>query len=120
MADHQTAFPKIVGEVVPHPSGSDGGEPGIWQALNTGLFSSISLPRIGRAHQTYAEFLAARFLIENYFSPESMISLLIHPDGKIFPQLHETAAWLASMDHEMFRRIVSVDPEMLACFAAIR
>ena len=33
----------------------------IWQALNTGLFSSRGLPRIGWAHQTYADFWRRSF-----------------------------------------------------------
>jgi predicted NACHT family NTPase len=112
--DADIRIPEIAGEAAAHPpSGAGGGEQAIRQALNTGLFSSRGLPRVGWAHQTYAEFLAARFLIEKDLSPERMMSLLIHPDGKIVPQLHETAAWLASMVPVVFRRIVSADPEML-------
>ncbi len=86
---------------------------GARQALNTGLFSSRGLPRIGWAHQTYSEFLAARFLIDNGFSADRMVSLLVHPGGKIVPQLHETAAWLASMLPEIFRRMMDLEPELL-------
>ena len=44
------------------------------------------------------------------------MSVLVHPDdeeGKIVPQLHETAAWLASMSPEVFRAITHADPEVL-------
>jgi hypothetical protein len=88
-------------------------EDAVWQALNTGLFSSRGAARIGWAHQTYSEFLAARFLIESDFSTDRVMSLLLHPDGKIVPQLHETAAWLSSMIPDVFRRIMAVDPQML-------
>ena len=112
--DADVRIAEIVGETAAYATaGVAVGEHEIWQALNTGLFSSRGLPRIGWAHQTYAEYLAARFLIENDFSPQRIMSLLIHPDGKIVPQLHETAAWLASMVSEVFRRIMAVDPEML-------
>jgi len=112
--DADVRIAEIVGEAAARASAGVGvGEHEIWQALDTGLFSSRGLPRIGWAHQTYAEFLAARFLIENDFSPGRIMALLVHPDGKVVPQLHETAAWLASMVSDVFRRIMTIDPEML-------
>jgi ribulose-5-phosphate 4-epimerase/fuculose-1-phosphate aldolase len=45
-----------------------------------------------------------------------MMSLIVHlsdPDGKIVPQLHETAAWLAGMVPDVFREIEITDPEVL-------
>jgi predicted NACHT family NTPase len=75
----------------------------IRETLDTGLFSSRGLDRIGWAHQTYAEFLAARFLVEHGLPPNRIMTLIVHPDGKIVPQLRETAAWLANMKPEVFR-----------------
>ncbi len=86
------------------------------EALATGLFSSRGPNRMGWAHQTYAEFLAAHYLVQNKMTPTQMMSLLVHPgdpDGKIVPQLHEAAAWLASMVPDIFRKIIRVDPEVL-------
>jgi predicted NACHT family NTPase len=88
----------------------------IEEALSTGLFSSRGLHRMGFAHQTFAEFLAAWYVTERNLTPGQRRSLIVHsgdPDQKIVPQLHETAAWLASMDAEIFRDITRRDPEVL-------
>ncbi len=81
-----------------------------------GLFSSRGPSRIGWAHQTYAEFLAARYLVQNRLAVPQMMALLIHPnddDNRLVPQLQETAAWLASLNSEVFREIMKIDPIVL-------
>ncbi len=45
-----------------------------------------------------------------------IMSLLVHPGdnkAKLVPQLHETAAWMAGIVPEVFRKIVRVNPEVL-------
>lgn len=91
-------------------------EAAIREVLATGLFSSRGPNRMGWAHQTYAEFLAARYLAEHKMTLAQMMSLTAHPgdpDGKLVPQLHETAAWLAGMVSDVFREIMRADPEVL-------
>lgn len=86
------------------------------EALNTGLFSSRGSPRMGWAHQTYAEFLAAWYLTQHQVSTSQLMSLLTHPgnpEGKLVPQLHEVAAWVASMNTEVMRAIGSIEPDVL-------
>jgi predicted NACHT family NTPase len=86
------------------------------EALSSGLFSDRGEGRLGWAHQTYAEFLAAWYLVHHQIAPEQAFSLIVHPDdpeGKLVPQLHETAAWLAGMMPEVFRRIMETDPKVL-------
>ena len=107
-----------IGEMVAGDTGRDSGrttmdQNAIWQALNTGLFSSRGLSRIGWAHQTYAEFLAAKFLVDCGLSPERMMSLLVGSDGRVVPQLRETAAWLASMVPAVFQKLVATEPMTL-------
>ncbi len=88
----------------------------IRETLNTGLFSSRGSNRMGWAHQTYAEFLAARYLVQHNMTLSQMMSLIIHPDdpdGRLVPQLHETAAWLASMDHGVFRETMRGNSDVL-------
>ena len=79
----------------------------IEEVLDTGLFSSRGLNRMGWAHQTYAEFLAAWYLFHHEV-PMTKINTLIlssqEPDRKLIPQLHETAAWLASMRLDVLKR----------------
>ncbi|PXF58329.1 MAG: hypothetical protein C4B59_13450 [Candidatus Methanogaster sp.] len=88
-------------------------EDAVRETLATGLFSSRGPKRIGWAHQTYAEFLAARYLVQRGMTLSQVMSLITHPDGKLVPQLHETAAWLACMAPDVFQEIMKIDPEVL-------
>ena len=105
-------------------SGSEGtgserfhvGEDEIRETLSTGLFTSRGPDRMGWAHQTYAEFLAARYLREHRFTFGQKFGLIAHAEdagGMIIPQLRETAAWLASTDKETFQWILRIDPVTL-------
>ena len=92
------------------------GEKEIRETLGTGLFSTRGPNRIGWGHQTYAEFLAAWYLKKHDVSISQIKSLITHPDdpnGKIIPQLGETAAWLAGMIPEIFQAIVRTEPDLL-------
>lgn len=91
-------------------------EEALREAVATGLFSSRGLNRMGWAHQTYAEFLAAHYLVRRKMALPQIMSLIVHPgdpDRKLVPQLHEAAAWLAGMVPEVFRKIMRIDPEVL-------
>lgn len=82
----------------------------------TGLFSSRGQHRIGFAHQTYAEFLAAWYLKEHQIKLSQILKLIVHPDdpdNRIIPQLYETVAWLASMLPEVFQEVMKTDPDVL-------
>jgi len=86
------------------------------EALDTGLFSSRGLHRMGWAHQTYAEFLAAWYLTHHKVPLARMMKLICSsedPDCKIIPQLHGTAAWLASMNLPILQEIIKCDPDVL-------
>lgn len=86
------------------------------ETLDTGLFSSLGKERMGWAHQTYAEFLAAYFVVSNEIKLKQIKSLVFHagdPEGKIVPQLKETVAWLTGMLPELFREITQIEPELL-------
>jgi hypothetical protein len=87
----------------------------ILETLNTGLFSSRGSNRMGWAHQTYAEFLAAYYLKLHDIPTRQKLNLLINAnsDNKIAPQLYETAGWLASLDNQIFRQIAENDPTVL-------
>ena len=86
------------------------------EVLDTGLFSSRGLNRMGWGHQTYAEFLAAWYLKQHKLHPFQIGNLIVHsdePDSRIIPQLNETVAWLASMETEVFREVMKTDPDVL-------
>ncbi|MEW6185122.1 MAG: hypothetical protein AB1585_05210 [Thermodesulfobacteriota bacterium] len=91
-------------------------EHAIRETIATGLFTSRGAERMGWVHQTYAEYLAARFLIDKGLNLQQIMSLLVHPSDpgrRLVPQLHETASWLASMDQRIFQKILETDPEVL-------
>jgi predicted NACHT family NTPase len=92
------------------------GEASIVETLGTGLFSSRGPYRMSWAHKTYSEFLAAEYLSQKGLGINQITSLIFHPDdpqGKLIPQLHEMAAWIAGMLPEIFRIIMKRDPEVL-------
>lgn len=91
-------------------------ETAIQEVLSTGLFSARGECRLGWAHQSYAEYLAAYYLASHGLTRGQIKSLIIHPDDserKLVPQLHQTAAWLAGMSEEVFREIMKTDPDVL-------
>ncbi len=85
----------------------------IREALSTALFIEYDPQRIGWAHQTYSEFLAAWYLIDRTMSFDQIQSLILHEDGKLIPQFYETAAWLAGMEENAFKLIFESDMEIL-------
>jgi len=88
----------------------------IKEVLDTGLFSSRGLHRMGWAHQTYAEFLAAWYLTQHEIPLEQITKLIFSSedsDHKLIPQLHETAAWLASMRLDVLQEIIKTNPDVL-------
>jgi predicted NACHT family NTPase len=91
-------------------------EDALRETLGTALFSAREPQQMGWAHQTYAEFLAAWYLRQRSMTPPQLMNLLVYTGDdsrKLVPQLHETAAWVASMVPDMFREIMRSDPEVL-------
>lgn len=91
-------------------------EDAVRETLATGLFNLRGENRLGWAHQTYAEYLAAWYLRHHRLDADQVMELLTHPDdpeGKLVPQLYETAAWAATLMPELFRRIMVVDADVL-------
>lgn len=92
------------------------GETELLDVLRTALFTPLSEYSFVWAHQTFAEFSAAYYLVEHGLSAKQIADVLHNakdPEGKIPPQLHEVAAWAASIQPDFFREIVSSEPEIL-------
>lgn len=86
------------------------------EACATALFSSRGPDRREWAHRTYAEYLAAYYLSHHQLSLPQLMMLFLHADAserRLIPQLHEIAAWLATMQPAVFREIMKIDPEIL-------
>ena len=91
------------------------------EVLDTGLFSSRGANRIGWAHQTYAEFLSARYYNRRKMPIEQIRPLIFHPTDqgrRLIPQLHEVAAWMSATDSEILESVANSDPEALLGAAA--
>ena len=82
----------------------------IREVLDTGLFSARGAMRMGWAHQSYAEFLAAHYLVAKGAPPRNVLKLLVHPSGGLVPQLSHVAAWAASLNKEIRKGLISQEP----------
>lgn len=94
------------------------GDVQILEVLNSGLFSSRGSGKMGWAHQTYGEFLAARYMVRHKLPWRQIQSFLFQDPLKIgsfqvVPQLYEVSAWFASLDQGFFDNAVLLDPEFL-------
>ena len=84
-------------------------------ALNTGLFTSRGAHRMGWAHQTYSEFLAAQYVL-SHLDEKQRRSLLLLTDtvgADVVPQLSEVAARVVTSDDSLFKEILETAPHIL-------
>lgn len=84
--------------------------------VQTGLFTARGASRLGWAHQTFAEFLAAWYVARHNLKTEQVLSLITHPadaQKQITPQLQETSAWLASLRTDVFDELFKTNPLLL-------
>lgn len=104
-------------ELVPDTEESvDVNKEAIDEVIRTSLFKPLSKDRFAFAHQTFAEYLTARYLIRNGFPMAQLESILLHKDrysSGVIPQLKEVAMWLASMNKNFFQKLIDVDPVIL-------
>jgi hypothetical protein len=88
----------------------------VLEALNTGLFSSRGPARMGWAHLTYSDFLAATYLIDRGTPSGQILALItdnLSGQCKVIPQLHEVASRIATANKELFDAIIKHDPVVL-------
>lgn len=109
------SIPEIAGGFEPTPEGSIAvGDAELNEALLTSLFAVAGDSIFVWSHQTFAEFLAAYYLIQHRLSPSKMIDFLrSSPGSRVAPQLREVAAWLASMDGAFFAQLIEEEPDIL-------
>ena len=85
----------------------------VQEVLDTGLFTARGERRIGWAHQTYQEFLAANYLVEKRVAPQTILKALTHPAGGLIPPLAVIGAWAASLNPEIRAALLASDPWIL-------
>lgn len=85
--------------------------------LGSPLFAAVGPGRYVWAHQTFPEYLTARYFISHKLSAEASLEILSVglPSGAraICPQLREVAAWLASIDPRAFALLIDSEPDIL-------
>src|SRR6266545_6373201 len=116
LADLAGGVEHVAADVAAASSTLDVTEAALRETLRTGLFSARGTNALGFAHQTYAEFLAARYLLNHRMPVSEIMNLLsAHGDsaGRLVPQLHEVAGWLATLEPGIFAAILERDPEVL-------
>jgi hypothetical protein len=88
----------------------------VQEVLATGLFRGVGDDRVGWVHQTYAEFLAADYLVRRGFTATQLESLLQAPgeaEWRVAPQLRELSAWLASLSPDIGKLLLRDNPDSL-------
>jgi hypothetical protein len=80
------------------------------EVLDTGLFSSRGEHRMGWAHQSYGEFLAALYLKDKRVPARTNLQVLTHPTSGLIPQLTVVAAWTASLSAELRASLIAAEP----------
>lgn len=88
----------------------------IRETLGTGLFSSRGAQRLGWAHHSYSEFLAAKFGCAQNLTPRQLFSIIADADDRerhIIPQLRETAAWIAAENTTLRNHLLNIEPHVL-------
>lgn len=83
----------------------------VLDTLSSGVFKPHGHQSVEWSHWTFAEFLCSEYLCKNIPNVQGVASVLIEPTSqRVYPQLKETAAWVASMRPEFARMLLATDP----------
>jgi hypothetical protein len=81
------------------------------ETLQTALFTGRGPQLLGWAHTTFTDFLAARWMVNADLSELQVRSLLLAEDGRLYPQVRLTAAWLVSIAPDRYQWLALADAE---------
>lgn len=83
------------------------------EALSTGLFAPAGADRIAWSHRSFAEYLAAAYLLRRGIAIKQALGLLSHNQepSRIVPQLTGVAGWLAALSGDARRIMLKRNPE---------
>ncbi len=102
---------RLAGGAEPTPEGTvDVTVPAVQEAARTGLFNSRGGQRLGWAHATFADFLAAEWVVANALSATQARPLFLGPDGRCWPQTRLAAAWMVAIAPDRFGFLTAADP----------
>ena len=80
-------------------------------ALRSGVFTGAGESRLTWSHATFADFLGARWVLDNELDDEQVKSLLVANDGRIYARVRQVAAWLVGLSPTRFRDLIRHDPQ---------
>ncbi len=105
------AVERLAGLAEPTPAGAvDVIVPAVREAARTGVFTSRGGQRLGWAHATFADFLAAEWVVANDLTATQARPLFLGPDGRCWPQTRLAAAWTVAIAPERFEFLTAADP----------
>ncbi len=105
------AVARLAGLAEPTPDGTvEVTVAAVREAARTGLFTSRGSQRLGWAHATFADFLAAEWVVANSLSAAQAEPLFLGPDGRCWPQTRLAAAWAVAIAPERFGFLTAADP----------
>jgi hypothetical protein len=84
--------------------------PLVRDVLGTALFAGQGEQRVGFAHQTLAEFLAARHLVASAVPERQVSALLRGRRGHLAPQVQAVATWLVALAPDRYQQLLTDDP----------
>lgn len=96
--------PTATGHVAPTRSA-------VMEVLGTGLFTSRGARRLGWAHATFADYLAAEWVVRNELSVAQARPLFLGPDGRCWPQTRLAASWAVAIAPDRFGFLARADPQ---------
>jgi glycosyltransferase involved in cell wall biosynthesis len=92
-------------------------EADLLETVRTSLFVRLEENLFGWAHQTFMEYLAARYLLDHQLTAEQILDFLAVADTEgvreIAPPWREIAAWTATLSSAVFARLLDQEPDVL-------
>jgi len=86
----------------------------IKETCQTALFSGYGEQRLGWAHRSYAEFLAAEYLHHTLSNDKKILELLCYPDSsEPIVELYEVTVWLAVQRQAIWEHLLENRPKVL-------
>jgi hypothetical protein len=100
-------------DIAGQSSDIDVDEEAVREVLSTGLFTMRGTNRLGWSHQTYAEFLAARYVARRFEGRTVALLRQSADRDRVPPQLYSAAAWLATLVPEVRSFLLEREPDVL-------
>jgi glycosyltransferase involved in cell wall biosynthesis len=92
-------------------------EADLLDTVRTPLFEPAAPDTYVWGHQTFMEYLAARYLVDHGLKPDQVLNFLSVSDPQgargIAPQWREIAAWAATLSRPVFELLIREEPDVL-------